>query len=77
MFECHVCGSREGKPRPVTQMFLIDDRPLIIEDVPSMVCSRCGEAIFDIATVEKIRRMIHGNARPAKSVMTDVFEFAP
>jgi hypothetical protein len=58
-------------------MFLIDNKPLIVEDVPTMVCSRCGEAIFDVATVEKIRRMIHGDARPARSVMTDVFEFAP
>ena len=74
-FECNVCGSREGKSTSVTQIFLIDDRPLIVEDVPSVVCTHCGEAIFDIATVEKIRRMVHGNAKPVKSVMTDVFEF--
>ena len=75
-FECNVCGSREGKSTSVTQIFLIDDRPLIVEGVSSVVCSRCGEAIFDIATVEKIRRMVHGNVKPAKSIMTDAFEFA-
>jgi len=75
-FECNLCGSREGKSTSVTQMFLIDDRPLIVEDVPSVVCIRCGEAIFDIATVEKIRRMVHGNVKPIKSITTDVFDFA-
>jgi YgiT-type zinc finger domain-containing protein len=60
----------------VTQIFLIEGKPVIIEDIPAKICVRCEEAIFDISTAEKIRLMIHGNARPKKSVMADIFEFA-
>ena len=76
MFKCHVCGSQDGKAKTVTEMFIIGDRPVIVDDVPALICSRCGEVIFDISTVEKIRQMVYGNARPVKSVVTDVFEFA-
>ncbi len=76
MFKCHVCGSEEGEPKTVTQMFILEERPLMIEEVPASVCSRCGEAVFDISTVEKIRKMVHGDAKPAKTVMTDVFAYS-
>jgi HTH-type transcriptional regulator/antitoxin MqsA len=49
---------------------------VIVEDVPAMLCARCGEAIFEMATIEKIRRMVHGEAKPVKSIVTAVFEFA-
>lgn len=75
MFKCHVCGSEQGKAEKVVQIFFIDDKPMIVEDVPATVCSRCGEAILDISTVEKIRQMAYGNTRPIRSIMADVFEF--
>ena len=76
MFQCHVCGSTEAKESLETQFFWIDERPVIVEHIPAMVCVRCGEVIFEIETIEKIRRMIHGEAKPIKSITTEVFEFA-
>ena len=75
MFQCHICGSKESRQDTVTQIFFINGKPVIVENVPGTVCARCGESVFQIDTVEKIRKMIHGKAEPVKTVMTDVFEF--
>jgi len=76
MFRCHVCGSDKARPDFVTRMFRIDGKPVMVENIPANICIRCKEAVFDIATADNIRSMVHGKARPVKSVMTDVFEFA-
>ncbi len=76
MFRCHVCGSDKARPDIVTQMFRIDGKPVIVENIPANICIRCKEVVFDISTAENIRSMVHGKARPIKSVMTDVFDFA-
>ncbi|TGO03694.1 hypothetical protein PN36_01455 [Candidatus Thiomargarita nelsonii] len=77
MFQCHVCGSKEARKTFVTQLLMLDAKPVIVENVPAQVCVRCGEAIFDMATVEQIRYMIHGEAKPVKSIMTEVFTLSP
>lgn len=75
MFYCHVCGSTEGKEGFVNEVFQIDDKPVLVEHIPAMVCNRCGEEIFSHETTEEIRRMVHGKAKPVKSVSMDVFTF--
>lgn len=75
MFQCHVCGSTTAKKTFTTQFFWIDGQPIIVEDVPANVCVHCGEAIFEIDTIEKIRRMAHGEATPVKTILTEVFAF--
>lgn len=76
MFQCHVCGGKESHQDTVTHIFFINGKPVIVENVPGTVCIRCGESVFQIETVEKIREMVHGKAKPVKSVITDIFEFA-
>ncbi len=76
MFCCHVCGSLEARRDYVKEMFLIDDKPVLVEHIPTMTCARCGEETFSRETVERIRRMAHGETSPAKSIAMDVFTFA-
>ncbi|MEJ5197591.1 MAG: YgiT-type zinc finger protein [Anaerolineae bacterium] len=76
MFRCQICGSTEARSERVTEVFLIDDAPVVVEDIPATVCARCGDATFSRATTERIRRMIHGEMRPVKSVQADVFVYA-
>ena len=75
MFRCHVCGSTEAKEDFVDEVFQIDHKHLLVQQIPAMVCERCGEKIFSRETTEKIRRMIHGEAKPVKSVSMDVFSY--
>ncbi|MGA1876073.1 MAG: YgiT-type zinc finger protein [bacterium] len=75
MFLCHVCGSTEGKEDFVNEVFNIDDKLVLVEHIPAIVCARCGEETFSRETTEEIRRMVHGEAAPVRSVCMDVFTF--
>jgi YgiT-type zinc finger domain-containing protein len=60
----------------VSEVFLIDGRVVLVEDIPAQICRQCGEATFSRETTEKIRRMVHGEAEPVKSVQVDVFAYS-
>lgn len=76
MFRCHVCGSTEAREEFVNEVFQIDDKPVQVEHIPAQVCTRCGETAFSRQTTERIRRMVHGDATPVKSVSMEVFSYA-
>ena len=75
MFRCHVCGKTEGREKFVSEVFDIDGKPVRVENIPATVCTNCGEPVFSRETTEKVRRMVHGEAKPVKSVQMDVFAF--
>ncbi len=75
MFKCHVCGSTQSRLEKVNEVFEIDGRQVLVENIPATVCLRCGEMTFSRETTEKIRRMVHGEARPLRSVRLDVFAY--
>lgn len=75
MSRCHVCGSTEEKKEYINEVFQIDNKPVLVEHIPAMVCVRCGEETFSRETTERVRRMVHGDAKPVKSVSMEVFTF--
>jgi len=76
MFRCHVCGATEAQTELVNEVFLIEGKFVLVEDIPATVCAHCGELIFSRETTEKIRRMVHGEAQPVKTVQLDVFAYS-
>jgi YgiT-type zinc finger domain-containing protein len=77
MFKCHVCHSEESHTEFVNEIFKIDGKFYLVENIPAIACSRCGEEIFDRETTERIRAMLHGAAEPIKSISVDVFSYQP
>ena len=75
MFQCYVCGSEQMRAELVNEVFLIEGSFILVENIPAKVCTHCGEATFSRDTTEKIRRMVHGEAQPVKSIEVDVFAF--
>jgi YgiT-type zinc finger domain-containing protein len=75
MFRCHVCGKTEGREKLVSEVFDIDGKFVRVESIPATVCAHCGEPTFARETTERVRRMVHGEAKPVKSVPMDVFAF--
>lgn len=75
MFHCHVCGNAEGRQELVSEVFDIDGRPVRVEQIPATVCAHCGEPVFSRDTTERVRRMVHGEAKPIKSIQMDVFAY--
>ncbi len=75
MFCCNVCGSRESQEELINEIFIIDNKPVLVEEIPAIVCCRCSEETFSRETTERIRRMVHGEAKPIKSISMDVFAY--
>jgi HTH-type transcriptional regulator/antitoxin MqsA len=75
MNRCHVCGNAEFREETVSEVFQIDGKTILVENIPARVCTRCGEPTFSRETTEKIRRMVHGEADPIRTVRMDVFAY--
>jgi len=73
MFQCHVCGNGTARPEFVSEVFTVENRRVLVEQIPAQVCERCGESAFSREITEKIRQLVHGPAVPAKTVPLDVF----
>lgn len=76
MFVCNVCGSEESRVDTVSEIFEIEGRRVLVENIPVQVCVQCGEMSFSRETAEKVRRMIHGEAEAVGIVELELFEFA-
>ena len=76
MFTCSVCQSRDSREELTEEIFQIDGKYILVDRIPGTVCVRCGEETFSRETTERVRLLVHGRARPIKSISLDVFEFA-
>lgn len=76
MFVCDVCGSKEARSELVSEIFMVDGRRVLVENIPAQVCVRCGKTTFSRETAEKVRRMVHGEAEPVGVISLEVFSFA-
>ena len=73
MFHCHVCGHNATKSELFSEVFNLEGRRVLVENIPALVCEHCGEAAFSRETTEQIRQMVRGTGRPVKTVPMDVF----
>jgi HTH-type transcriptional regulator/antitoxin MqsA len=76
VFRCHVCGATQAKQEFITEVFMIDGKAVLVEGIPATVCVRCGEATFSRETTERIRRMLHGEAKPVRAEVLEVYTYA-
>ena len=76
MFKCVVCHGADSQEELVDEVFEVDGRYLRVDGVPSTVCRRCGERSFSRETTERVRLLVHGSARAARTVAMPVYEFA-
>jgi YgiT-type zinc finger domain-containing protein len=55
--KCALCGGslRNGT---TTIPFLVDERVVVIKDVPAEVCTDCGEAYMKSSVVEKVESVL-------------------
>ena len=75
MSHCQVCGGGTFRHEEVEEMFHLGDRYVLVEHIPAKVCVQCGEKTFDAETAEGIRRRLHGESKPRRSVEMEVFAF--
>lgn len=52
-----MCGLEGVQVRHVTRSFGKGNRLLVVEDIPYLVCPRCGERYFTAATLREVERI--------------------
>jgi len=62
--------------RLVTYTMDVDGRIIVIEHVPARVCLETGEQYFSPQTVERVHAIVHGGAKPARTLTMPVYDFA-
>lgn len=75
MNKCHVCNASESQAANVNELFHIEEKSILVENIPALVCYRCGEVTFSAETTEKIRVMLHENHEFLKAEATNVFSY--
>jgi len=76
MFTCQVCGSSEASLETVAEVFEVDGRRVLVENIPILVCGQCGEMSFSVDTAEKVRRIVRGETPPAEVTELELYDFA-
>ena len=76
MFRCSVCRAGECRDEAVDEVFNVDGDYVLVARVPSTVCLRCGERSFSRETMEKVRLLVHEQAKSPRSVPLRVYEYA-
>ena len=65
---CPVCDSTDTRHAHVRSAFWHDDRLVMIEDVPALVCNVCGEQFYDDGAVLLIDRMRQNGFPPEDAI---------
>lgn len=76
MFACDVCGGLDSRMEAVSEVFEVNGRRVLVDNIPVQICMQCGEMSFSRETAEKVRQLVFGDAQPVAVVEMDVFEFA-
>ncbi len=68
MFTGAVCGAAESREELVNEVFQVDEKYVRIDHIPARVCTRCGDETFSRETTEKVRLLVHGQAKPTNYI---------
>ncbi len=72
---CENCGTKESQIKHVTRSYGKGEKLLIIENVPVVVCQKCGESYLTAETLHKIARIKLHRKSFAKARNVEVAEF--
>lgn len=64
---CSFCGNPEFKPVTTQYIYQRHGQLMVVDDVPALACTNCGETYFDIATLRRLEARFldiyeHGSA---------------
>jgi YgiT-type zinc finger domain-containing protein len=68
---CANCGSANVSLRHVRSAFWQDDRLVVVQDIPALVCGACAEQFYDDATVVELDQL-RGQGFPVEQARTEL-----
>jgi YgiT-type zinc finger domain-containing protein len=73
---CDICGQSGARIRKVSRTYGRGRNLLIIENVPIVVCPRCGESYLEADTLQELERIKQKRKRVAHERQVAVATFA-
>jgi YgiT-type zinc finger domain-containing protein len=74
MYVCPTCGGMlEDKTIQVD--FRYKGKLIVIEDVPSQVCAKCGEKLLSAATSKNIDNLLASGEKPVRKITVPVLPY--
>lgn len=73
---CSFCGKTTAEKRVVSQAFGSGGDLVVIEKVPTISCSTCGEVYFDGGTLKELDRILLNQKTLTRTRNVRVAEFA-
>ena len=73
--KCEVCGRGERREQRIRYSLPLGDKLLVVENVPAIVCDRCGEVTLSPAVTERLQKTAWESRRPTRVIETEVYEF--
>ena len=55
MGDYQLCGSTDAHTVHLSEVFVIDGKHILVENIPAMICDKCGEPTFSRETTERVR----------------------
>ena len=68
---CTNCGSANVSASQVRSAFWQDDRLVVVEGIPALVCGACAEQFYDDTTVVGLD-LLRGEGFPAEKARTEL-----
>jgi YgiT-type zinc finger domain-containing protein len=68
---CTNCGSADVHMSHVRSAFWQDDRLVVVEDIPALVCGACAEQFYDDTTVVGLD-LLRGEGFPAEKARAEL-----
>ena len=78
--DCTSCTGGKLRRDRISTALWRGDRLLVIEDIPALVCARCGERYFEDETAMALDMMRVGDVAedlPARVISVPVYTYAP
>ena len=72
---CLVCGCTDFHDGTTIQTIHAGDRVFVIENVPALLCARCGEPQLDAGVADRIRRLVHEPHETTRTIPAEVLEY--
>ena len=67
---CDICGEEGARIRKITDVYGKGKHLLVIENIPMVSCSTCGESYFTAETLQEIERIkIHRTSLAIKRLI--------
>jgi YgiT-type zinc finger domain-containing protein len=68
---CPGCGGSDIGIAQVRSAFFHEDRLVVVEDIPALVCASCNEQFYDDQTVV-VLDLLRGDGFPAESARVEI-----